>query len=41
MEKGGIVLLEHPIVRGLLHDSDMQNALWREGFTKLKKFDAS
>ena len=41
MEKGGIVLLEHPIVRGLLHDSDMQITLWREGFAKLKKFDAS
>ena len=41
LEKGNLVLTEHPVVRGLLQDSDMQALLWKEGFAKFKKFDAS
>jgi len=36
-----MVIMEHAMARGLLFDSDLQATLWREGFSKIKKFDSS
>jgi hypothetical protein len=29
------------MARGLLHDSDLQEIIWQDQFSKIKKFDAS
>ena len=41
LEKGAQnIQVTHPMVRGLLQDSDLQSIIWKQEFTKLgKKFD--
>jgi len=29
------------MARGLLHDSDLQEIIWQDTFSKIKKFDAT
>lgn len=40
-EKGNSVILNQPMARGLLHDSDLQEVILLDTFSKIKKFDAS
>ena len=31
--------MTHPIIRGLLHDSDIETVLWKQVFSKFKKLE--
>lgn len=40
-DKGNSVFVEHTMARGLFHNTDAMTGLWREAFSKIKKFDAT
>jgi len=33
------ISITHPIIRGLLHDSDLESLIWKQCFQRIKKFD--